>query len=260
MGQYTLETPGDLEPWLQEEAVLEREVPLGASLDARRSQEWLTLHGFQLKVDGDYGPITSRVVAQFQRAKGLRPTGKVNAATFQSLVAPLRSALLDHAEDGTSFGQALVSQALAHVAAQPREVGGRNRGPWVRTYMDGKDGPEALWCAGFVRFVLRQVCEARGVALPLPGSESCDVLAAQAAKAGLLVRENAVLPRQIKPGSVFLSREGANDWVHTGWVIEAHADYLVTVEGNTNDDGSRDGYEVCKRTRNYRGKDFIVFA
>lgn len=30
-----------------------------------------------------------------------------------------------------------------------------------------------------------------------------------------------------------------------------------TIEGNTNDDGSREGYEVCARTRDYNEMDFI---
>jgi hypothetical protein len=32
-----------------------------------------------------------------------------------------------------------------------------------------------------------------------------------------------------------------------------------TVEGNTNDEGSADGYEVCQRMRSLTKKDFIRF-
>jgi hypothetical protein len=32
---------------------------------------------------------------------------------------------------------------------------------------------------------------------------------------------------------------------------------LTTIEGNTNDDGSRDGYEMCSRSRSAAGKYFI---
>jgi len=32
-----------------------------------------------------------------------------------------------------------------------------------------------------------------------------------------------------------------------------------TIEGNTNDDGSREGYEGCQRVRGYASKDFIVW-
>ena len=47
----------------------------------------------------------------------------------------------------------------------PREIGGQNMGPWVRLYMDGREGAEFPWCAGFVCFVLAQACEAMGRAM-----------------------------------------------------------------------------------------------
>jgi hypothetical protein len=33
---------------------------------------------------------------------------------------------------------------------------------------------------------------------------------------------------------------------------------MQTIEGNTNDDGSAEGYEVCARTRSYTNMDFIL--
>jgi hypothetical protein len=37
---------------------------------------------------------------------------------------------------------------------------------------------------------------------------------------------------------------------HTGFVVEVLSNgNLKTIEGNTNDEGSREGYEVCYRTR-----------
>ena len=47
---------------------------------------------------------------------------------------------------------------------------------------------------------------------------------------------------------------------HTGIIASAGPDTLQTIEGNTNDDGSAEGYEVCARTRGYTNMDFIVFA
>ncbi len=45
-----------------------------------------------------------------------------------------------------------------------------------------------------------------------------------------------------------------------GIVLRAAEEVFETIEGNTNDEGSREGYEVCQRVRGYPGKDFIVFA
>lgn len=36
---------------------------------------------------------------------------------------------------------------------------------------------------------------------------------------------------------------------HTGFVEYVLGDSIHTIEGNTNDDGSREGYEVCRRVR-----------
>ena len=45
---------------------------------------------------------------------------------------------------------------------------------------------------------------------------------------------------------------------HTGIIVSAGPTSMATIEGNTNDDGSADGYEVCARTRAYGDMDFIV--
>ena len=56
-----------------------------------------------------------------------------------------------------------------------------------------------------------------------------------------------------------LVRRTPSDWVHVGIVLRADQESMRTIEGNTNDSGSPDGFEVCERTRNYAGKDFVVW-
>ncbi len=65
-------------------------------------------------------------------------------------------------------------------------------------------------------------------------------------------------PTDIPPGSLFLNRKKAEDWVHTGLVLNSCAESFDTIEGNTNDAGDREGYEVCRRVRGYKNKDFII--
>jgi hypothetical protein len=52
-------------------------------------------------------------------------------------------------------------------------------------------------------------------------------------------------------------RRTATDWTHTGLVTASAAEVFDTIEGNTNDDGNREGFEVCSRSRGYQDKDFI---
>lgn len=223
----------------------------------RLIQEWLTLDGFAVVPDGKFGPATETAVSAFQTRRQLAVSGVVNAGTFAALVEPMQATLQSQPEK-PSLGTAVVAYAKQHLKARPREVGGENRGPWVRLYMDGNEGAEFRWCAGFACFVLNQACTTQGVPLPITPSVSCDSLAASAKIKGLFVGEAAATPTLIRPGSLFLSRRTSEDWTHVGIVVLVSDETFSTIEGNTNDEGSAEGYEVCSRTRGYGSKDFIV--
>jgi hypothetical protein len=222
-------------------------------------QEWLCLHGFHVAIDNDFGPATERSVGEFQKKKGLKPDGVVGKGTFAKLIRPMTEALKPVPADGKSLGIMAVTYAEQHLKQSPLEIGGQNRGPWVRLYMSGNEGPDWPWCAGFASFILRQAAETLEVPLPIKTSVSCDVLAEQAKQKKIFLPEaKAGNVKPVTPGSLFLVRRTTNDWVHTGIVVKADKDVMLTIEGNTNDEGSREGYEVCRRTRGYAGKDFII--
>lgn len=223
-------------------------------------QEWLCLNDIQVAVDGDFGPATEAAVGQFQEREGLTANGVVGQETFATLIQPMTTAMEDIPPDDESLGEMIVSYARQHLQQHPREIGGQNRGPWVRLYMNGRDGPKRLWCAGFACYILKQACKTLGVSLPLATSFSCDKLAANAKQQEIFVEgKNVDDPSQITMGSFFLNRKTSTDWVHTGIVISAESNVFQTIEGNTNDDGSSEGYEVCQRIRGYKKKDFIVW-
>lgn len=222
-------------------------------------QEWLSIHGFHLAIDGDFGPATEYAVRRFQKKKNVGADGIVGAETFNLLVEPMAKALAAIEAGGRTPGQMLVAYARQHLRQHPVEIGGQNRGPWVRLYMDGNEGPAWPWCAGFVSFLLKQAFQSIGKPLPIQPTFSCDFLAAQAKEKNLFRDEReSQSGNQIKPGAIFLNRRTSTDWVHTGIVIRAEEEVFHTIEGNTNDEGSREGYEVCQRIRGYTKKDFIV--
>jgi hypothetical protein len=222
-------------------------------------QEWLCLHGIGLKVDKDFGPATDFAVRLFQKRRELPETGVVDQDTFDRLVLPMKNALFDIPGEGRPLGRMVVSYARQHLREGPREIGGQNKGPWVRLYMKGSEGKSYPWCAGFVSFVLEQACNSLGMQVPFQTSFSCSALAKSAKARDILLEGGRALDRsQVTPGLIFLNRGGRTGWAHTGLVIQVKDEVFLSVEGNTNDEGSHDGYEVCRRIRGYKNKDFVL--
>ena len=222
-------------------------------------QEWLSYHRFPTSIDGGFGSATELAVKDFQKARGLRVSAVVDEKTHAALVQPLMDALEPIDPGGKSLPQLVLAYARRHAALHPIELGGANAGPWVRLYMEGNQGEAWAWCAGFVTFLMKQACAFSSLPMPIAGSPSCDSLAAQAKAAGCLVRETD-LNRSGRPAAacVFLVRRTPTDWVHTGLVSKFEDDAFRTIEGNTNDSGSREGFEAIERARSYASKDFIT--
>lgn len=227
----------------------------------KRVQEWLCLHGFTTGIDGDYGSKTHASVVAFQSRKGLVADGCVGDGTFGLLCEPMREALAIPSSvvplpGASALGSAVVGLALQHLKQRPREVGGPNMGPWVRLYMGGNEGAPWAWCAGFVTFLVQQTgLNTQGVSRTF----SCDTLAAQAQKAGRFLAQPSTLAQaKVTPGSIFLVRSKPNDWTHTGIVVRVEGDQVHTIEGNTNEAGSREGTSVLSRVRTFGNLDFFL--
>jgi peptidoglycan hydrolase-like protein with peptidoglycan-binding domain len=231
---------------------------IGATGDAvRRVQEWLTLSRTGVVIDGQFGAATAAAVSDLQQRSSLPVTGVVDSATSSLLVSPMTTALGPIAPT-ESLGADVVACAMQHVAQHPREIGGENSGPWVRLYMNGEQGTEFPWCAGLACTMIAQAAGSRP--LPFEASLSCDELGKAAQAKGMLRPGAGIDPTVVHPGSLFLvKKKDGSGWHHTGIVVSAAPDSVTTIEGNTNDDGSREGYEAIRRIRSYNGIDFIVY-
>ncbi|MYD93287.1 MAG: peptidoglycan-binding protein [Chloroflexi bacterium] len=232
--------------------------------DVRRVQEWLCLNGHAVAVVGAFESATEAALRAFCTARGLPASGVVDGAMFEALSAPMRHTLADLGDLPDGIGGMVVAVAKRHEEENPREVGGQNRGPWVRPYMDGHEGSDWPRCAGFVSFVIHQACVALGRHMPFPKTYSCDTLAANAQKRNLFTAERYIdrsdAASSLAPGTIFLSWRVSGDWTHTGIVTAAGEETFATIEGNTNDEGSREGHEVCTRTRGYGNRDFVLLS
>lgn len=132
----------------------------------------------------------------------------------------------------------------------------RNRGKWIDIYTGFLGLIGVPWCACFVAFKIHQAGKRIGVVPRWPRAAwagSCDRIYAWAK------RERLLLDFPVDE-CVFLVGTPA-DYTHMGFVervaVENGNVYVNTIEGNTNDDGSREGYAVCRRRRLAKGLTFI---
>jgi len=213
----------------------------------KRVQEWLCFHRRHIAIDGQFGPVTAAALG----------ADVLDDATWAQLVDPMVCALRVPDAQGHGLRELAVAIARQHLAQRPIEIGGDNRGPWVRLYMGGCEG--LPWCAGFATFIVGQAAQALGVLAPQPYKFGCDELADRARGLGTFLRPTGDVDlARIAPGWLFLVPKGENHWQHVGIVVGVQNGMLSTIEGNSNEDGSSNGWEVVARTRSAVKQDYLI--
>jgi hypothetical protein len=119
-----------------------------------------------------------------------------------------------------------------------------NSGPVVNQYLKsvglGKGYP---WCMAFVYWCVGKAANMLEVKNPL---QKTGGVMLQYSTCNL--RKLPKTSKAIKPGDIFIMEFGHGTG-HTGFVVSIKNNLVYTIEGNTNDDGSREGYEVALRQR-----------
>jgi len=153
---------------------------------------------------------------------------------------------------------AAMEVARAELRAGVMEVGGENLGPRVQVYQATVGiPPGSPWCAAFVYFCVDQVC--RDLKLPNP-----------LVRTGKVTTMFARCPAHLKTlvpcrGAIFfrIADDEADDTVdepgrakgpgHCGFADQAifPERRIITIEGNTNAKGSRNGDRVAVRSRSF---------
>jgi len=159
------------------------------------------------------------------------------------------------ASPGTEASRLLVVEQ-ARRSLHIREATGRNDGPLVDEILSsvGLEGKKAPWCAAFIVWVGDK---AFGASLfnPYPRSAWSPVFV----KKPTWDRQRRGIP--LKPADVFgIWFNSMGRVAHVGLVEKNEGDWLVTIEGNTNNGGSREGDGVYRRRRlavNVLGKDWL---
>lgn len=129
-----------------------------------------------------------------------------------------------------------VAQSQLGISEGPKHD---NTGPMEKYLQAVGLGPGYSWCMGFVYWCVAQACKEGGLVNPL-------------VKTGGVLRQWNEVPKRYKitkdpkPGDIFIMDFGKGQG-HTGFVTKVEGDRIFTIEGNSNDDGSREGYEVCRK-------------
>jgi len=228
----------------------------------KKIQEWLCLHKVHtpnywvnIEIDDWYGDATASAVKTFQQIKGLEITGEVDDETWQSLTSPMARAFRT-----VNFSQMnTIQERLVHFMYQfmvehPTELGNANKGPWVRAFMKGKDGDWAAWCNGVVSTALDWAADSVGKNMKefLPWSWSTQQTKKNALKntnSARFIDRKELTSSDIEVGDLFLVVNSKGMPRHIGVVSAINGEVFACYEGNTNDEGSREGYELCERRR-----------
>ena len=189
------------------------------------------------------------------------------------VVGPLTWAAMFGAEPAAAEAASALATAALDLARQ--EVGvredprGSNRGPRVDQYLRAVGlSPESgsfAWCAAFVFFCFEQAATAAGRANPVV--KTAGVLAHwnKAERAGarrITAAQAAREPGMVKTGQIFVMDFGGGTG-HTGLIAGFRSGKLVTIEGNSNEGGSREGIGVFERHGRTIGsinKGFVEYA
>ena len=184
--------------------------------------------GAPLEIDGEVGSLTW-------------------GALFGAATVPSRTTA------PSALTAAAVAFAITQIGVMENPLGS-NRGTEVDRYLRAvglnPEGQSLAWCVAFTHFCYKSAADDLGQSNP--HIRTAGVLdhwnqAGSSTQAVRVTKARAIAnPGLVQPGALFIIDLGEG-LGHSGMVIKVGDGRLVTVEGNTNDNGSRNGIGVFKR-------------
>jgi cell wall-associated NlpC family hydrolase len=186
------------------------------------------------------------VVKAVQKILGVSTDGADGPVTWNAILAKL-STKETSAPNGT-IPEKMVSLAREEIGVS--EVDGSNCGPRVdeykaATWLDADKGWP--WCAAFICWLVREAIEGEDVSFKRPrtaGAWDFENWAKQESNRGIELRKPT--NEDIKAGDIVVFT-----FSHIGIAVKDvdSSGYVVTIEGNTNGAGSREGGSVLEKKR-----------
>jgi hypothetical protein len=204
--------------------------------------------------DGVFGAETSEAVQHFQSRSfdnhglPLVVDGSVGPMTWGALFGQPSPIVI---EPATPLQGKTLEIAAGEIGVMESPLGS-NRGPRVDQYLRYVDLDPATgsypWCAAFASWCFGQASTALEIADPAPKTAGALDFWNRAGLAGLRrvsPSEAVANPNLVTPGMVFILSTGGGSG-HVGLVEQVQGVVLTTIEGNTNDNGSREGIGVYR--------------
>ena len=225
-----------------------------------------------IDVDGDFGANTKSAVKLFQ---GRFTDAHGNPLLVDGAVGPISWSVLFGTASVPSSGKVILPFMKEVLRFATTQVGvrekplGSNRGPEVDNYIRavGLD-PRGnfAWCVAFTHFCYLTAAQKMGIANPHVKTAGVLDHWAKAGSVRGAVRVTPAMaiadPSLITPGALFIMDFGGGTG-HTGIVTAVANGFLTTIEGNTNEGGSRQGIGVFQHTTrkiNSISKGFIDYS
>lgn len=185
-------------------------------------------------------------VMDTRRTSGARRIHEVHYYLPSSLLRNFILLALTLTVSLTAYPSASCVKEVAYSQIGVKEEGGNNKGKQVETYLKnaGINHP-AAWCGAFVKWVLDQCHIDHWVTAWSPSGTSRNRIYDRKKP-----NDNKVTPEQMDIFTLYypsLKRIG-----HVGFIDEWGDKWVTTIEGNTNDSGSRESFSgdmVMKRKR-----------
>ena len=186
------------------------------------------------------------VVKAVQKLLRISADGADGPVTWNAILAKLSTK--EPVVSGGSIGEKMVSLAREEIGVS--EVDGSNCGPRVdeykaATWLDANKGWP--WCAAFICWLIREAIEGEDIAFKRPrtaGAWDFENWAKQQSTSGVELRKPT--NEDIKAGDIVVFT-----FSHIGLAVKDadSSGYVVTIEGNTNGAGSREGGSVLEKKR-----------
>jgi hypothetical protein len=214
-----------------------------------------------IPITGIFNEQTKRVVKLFQArnfdkfGNPLIVDGVLGAITWESLfrVAIISTTPL------SIFNSNVLEIASSQIGVMENPLFS-NSGTEVDAYLASVNlGPSNAWCMAFVYYCFNQASSITSIANPLVKTGGCLKQWNESNLPKITTQQATNDPAKIKIGSVFIMDFGGG-LGHTGIVENISNGFITAIEGNTNNDHSRNGVGVFRNIRkiNTINRGFII--